>query len=150
MNTLSNKLSDQIAVVAAIDPASLASSGTATSDYVDMGLFPNIMAVLQVGAFTSTGKTDAKLVQATASDGTGKKDITGKAITQLTQAGTDDNKQAVINCKADDLDINNSFRYVALEVNETTAACLVAGLILGAGRYAPASDNDVASVDEIV
>lgn len=145
------KPSDFICVAGAIDPQSNAAAATKTSDYVDMAQFNSMLAVLNVGAITSTGKVDAKLVQAKDSSGTDKKDISGKAITQLTEAGTDSNKQIEINLFAEELDTANGFRYVALEVTNTTAAALVSAVILGAaGRYDPASDSNVSSVDEIV
>jgi len=146
------KPSDIFALVAAIDPQSNAAAATKTTDWVDTSIFPSIMAALLVGAITSTGKVDAKLVQSKTSgdSDSSKKDVTGKTITQLTESGTDSNKQALINCFAEELDINNGFRYVALEVTNTTAAALVGAAIFGIARYNPASDNDVASVDEIV
>lgn len=151
MGNLNLKPTDEAALLATIDPQSNAAASTLTSDYVDMSNFASLMALIKVGAFVATGKVDAKLVQATAAAGTNKKDITGKAITQLTAAGTDDNKQAIINLFASELDSNNGFRYVALELVNTTAAALVDASLLGFGcRYAPASDNDLASVDEIV
>lgn len=150
MNTLNLKPSDQAAVLATIDPDAY-TADTYVSDYVDMSMVQSIMAVLMVGTLGTSATVDAKLVQATDSSGTGVKDITGKAITQLTQAGTDADKQAIINCFASELDINNSFTHVALSVTTATAACDLGAVVLGfAPRYAPASDNDLASVDEIV
>ena len=137
--------------MATIDPQSNAAASTLTSDYVDMSKVGSLLAIINAGAFVATGKVDAKLVQATAAAGTNKKDITGKAITQLTAAGTDDNKQAFINLFAEELDINNSFRYVALELTNTTAAALVSADLIGFDcSYNPASDYNLASVDEIV
>ena len=146
-----NKLpSEQCAVVATIDPASKG-AGTHDSDWVDMSLFGSAQAVLLLGAMTAGSTVDAKIQQATDSGGTGVKDVTGKALTQLTQAGTDDNKQAVINFGGDDLDVANGFRFARLRVTVATAASLAGGVILGhEPRYAPASDNDLASVDEII
>ncbi len=142
--------SEEAAVVATIDPASR-TAGTYDSDWVDMGLFGSAQGLLLVGAMTAGSTVDGKIQQATDSAGTGAKDITGKNITQLTQAGADDNKQAVINFGGDDLDRDNGFRFARLRVTVATAASLVAGIILGhEPRYAPASDNDLASVDEII
>ncbi|NTU67972.1 MAG: hypothetical protein HGB02_03725 [Chlorobiaceae bacterium] len=145
------KGSDIVAIGGVIDPQSNAASATKTTDYVDMSLFEGAMAIINVGAITSTGKVDAKIVQATASDGTNKKDVSDKAITQLTEAGSGSNKQAIINVFAEELDINNGFRYVAVEITNTTAAAIVSVNVLGiSAKYNPASDNDVASVAEIV
>jgi hypothetical protein len=144
------KGSDISAIVATIDPDAY-SAGTETSDYVDMSGFESIQAVIMAGTLGTSATLDAKLVQATDASGAGKKDISGKAITQLTQAGTDSDKQSVINCFAEELDINNSFRYVAIEMTVAVAACDAGAIVLGHGaKYNPASDNDLASVDEIV
>ena len=143
-------LRDSIAVVAKIDPDAY-NAGAVTSDYVDMSKFHDIMAIVSVGDMQATSTVDAVLVQATDSGGTGVKNITGKSITQLTQAGTDDNKQAVINCRADELDKDNSFDFIAVKVTVAAAASDMDAVIIGFdARYDSATDNDLASVDEIV
>ena len=86
--------------------------------------------------------------QATDSSGTSAKDITGKAITQLVKA-TNDNDQAMINCRADELDVANGFTHVALSVTVGTAASIYAAQVLGFyARYQPA--DHVASVQEVI
>lgn len=144
-------LPSQLAAVAGtIDPDNH-SAGALNSDWVSMSTFQAIMAVIAVGAMGASGTIDAKLEQATDSSGTGAKDITGAAITQLTQAGGDDNKQAILQCYAEDLDLANNFTHVRLTMTVATAACDCAGLVVGMSpRYAPASDHDLASVAEIV
>ena len=102
MNT--NKLpSEVVAIGGVIDPDVTAAS-TVVSDYMSMADFESAMAIILAGTLGSSATLDAKLVQATDASGTGAKDITGKAITQLTQAGTDSDKQAIINCRAEELD----------------------------------------------
>jgi hypothetical protein len=141
--------SEKAAVVATIDPDAY-TAATYLSDAVDMADFESIMALVKVGTMASTSTVDAKLVQATTSGGT-YKDITGKAITQLTEAGTDSDKQAIINCRAEDLDVANDYRYVKLSVTVAAAASDLDGTILGFNAAVnPASDNDLASVAEIV
>lgn len=122
--------SDRATVVATIDPSSQA-AGAATSDWVSMADFHSIEAIILAGALGASATVDAKLQQATDASGTGAKDISGKSITQLTKAGTDDNKQAVLNCYAGDLDAANDFTHVALVITVATAACLTAAVILG-------------------
>jgi hypothetical protein len=83
--------------------------------------------------------------------GTGAKDVTGLAITQLTQAGADSNKQALINVMQGDLDRNNGFTHVRLSMTIATAASDAGAVVLGFDpRYGDAEANDKASVDEIV
>ncbi|MEM6259684.1 MAG: hypothetical protein AAGI37_15500 [Planctomycetota bacterium] len=142
--------SEQVAIVGNIDPDAYAAS-TVTSGWISVADFYNFAAVIQAGTLGSSATVDAKLEQATDSSGTGAKDITSKAITQLTQAGTDSDKQAVINLKSDELDIANDFTHFRLSVTVATAASDVGGIVLGVNpRHAPASDNDASTVDEIV
>jgi len=91
-------LHEDLAVVAAIDPQTL-NDASATSDWVDMSKFDEVVFVVAVGATDAT--VDAKLQEASDASGTGAADISGKAITQL--GATDDNKQAVIRVRADEL-----------------------------------------------
>jgi len=142
--------SEKVAVLATVDPDVLTAAAH-TSDYVSLADFESIMAIVMAGTLGSSATMDAKLVQATDASGTDSKDITGKAITQLTEAGTDSDKQAIINCRAEELDLDNGFTHVALTITVATASSAGGGVILGLNpRYAPASDNDLASVDEIV
>lgn len=138
------------AVVGTIDPDAYAAS-TVVSDYVDMTKFQEVMAVVMAGELGSSATLDAKLRQATDSSGTGVKDITGKAITQLTQAGTDSDKQAVIRVRSDELDVANRFTHVALSMTIGTATSDAGAILLGfMSRYQPGNSYDLATVDEIV
>jgi hypothetical protein len=142
--------SERVAVGGVIDPDAYAADTYVTA-YVDMGKFRSALAIVLAGTLGSSATLDAKLVQATSSAGAGAKDITGKAITQLTQAGTDSDKQALINVIDSDLDLANGFRYVALSMTVATATSDAGGVILGLDpRTQPASDNDASTVDEIV
>ena len=142
--------SEKVAIGATIDPDATVAS-TVVSDYMSMADFESAMAIIMAGTLGSSATLDAKLVQATDSSGTGVKDITGKAITQLTQAGTDSDKQAIINCRAEELDIANDFNHIAISLTVATATSDVSAILLGLNaRVNPASDNDLASVDEII
>ena len=146
-NVLPSSLS---AIVGVIDPDAYAAAAFSTG-YIDMSKREGIQAIVMVGTFVATGLLDAKLEQATDSGGTGKKDVAGKAITQLTDAGTDDDKQAVINCRKEELDIANGFDFVRLTVTLTTAGADMGAIVVDQGaNYGPASDNDLSSVDEII
>jgi len=147
MSTVKAKPSDMIALCGVIAPQSNAAAATKTSNYIDMSLFESLLAIINVGAVTATGLVDAKLVQAKDSSGTDKKDITGKAVTQMATSS----KQSEINVFSEQLDGTNGFSYVALEITNTTAAALVSASLVGVNpRYLPASSNDVSSVVEIV
>jgi hypothetical protein len=138
------------AVVAVIDPDANG-AGTLTSAYVDASKFEQLMAIVMAGDLGTSATLDAKLVQATSAAGANVTDISGKAITQLTQAGTDSNKQAIIQVRADELDVAGGFRYVALVLTTAVATSDSGAVVLGFNpTYGPASDYDLAAVDEIV
>jgi hypothetical protein len=144
INILASRVSP---IVGVISPQS--TNTTVTSAWVSMTDLAGLQAIIATGVLGASATVDAKLQQATDSGGTGAKDITGKAITQLVKA-TDDNKQAVINCRVDEMDINNNFTHVRLSITVGTAASLVSGLILGhVPRYDPL-DVQAASVKQVV
>lgn len=141
--------SERIAVVGTIDPDANA-AGAVTSDYGDAGKFGSFMAIAQSGILGTAATLDLKLVQATDSSGTGVKDITGKALTQLVKASNDDD-QAIINVRAEELDVANGFAFVAMVHTVATATSDSSAILLGLDpRHGPASDFDLASVVEIV
>jgi len=77
--------------------------------------------------------------------------LTAAAITQLTQAGTDSDKQALIAMSADDLDADGGFTHARLSMTVAVATSDVGAVVMGMSpRYDAAHANDLASVDEIV
>ena len=140
--------SDVAPITGVIDPDAKAAA-TYTTGWVSMADAEQILASILVGEIDATGTVDAKLEQASDSSGTGAKDITGKAITQLTAAGTDSAKQAQINCRSSELDVANGFDHVRLSVTIGTAAADMSAIVQSLNaRYAPLAD--VSTVDEIV
>lgn len=148
MTNTNFKPSEIVTVLETIEPVSQA-AGTATSAWLPATTHVSYLIGLMVGAMGTGATLDAKIQQATDGSGSGAKDVSGSAITQLTKTGSDDNKQVLINLRADRLDINNGFKYFRLSVTGATAASLLAAFILGLGAYnAPAAHT--ASVDEVV
>lgn len=142
---MARKPSEIAAVVGCIDPD--AYSANAYTAVVDMRNYEQIMAVVMAGELGTNATVDAKLEESANSNGSSATALTGKAITQLTQAGTDSDKQAVLNLRADEM----TERYAVLTVTVGTATSDVGAVILGFGpNYGPASDYDAATVDEIV
>ncbi len=131
----------------AIDPQSLAPGAVSTA-WISLAMFGAIQAIILAGALGAAATVDAKLEQAKDAAGTGAKDVAGKAITQLTKAGGDDNKQAIINCRSEELDVNGDFTHVRLTITVGAAASEVSGAILG--HYARYPQDAVASVAEVV
>lgn len=142
--------SENVAILGVIDPDAYTAS-TVTTAWVKADDFHRFMAIVFAGDLGTSATLDAKIEQANTSGGGGAKDVTSAAITQLTQAGTDDNKQAIINFDADDLDTENSFYWVRLSMTVATATSDAGGVLLGVvPRYGPGSDFDATTVDEIV
>lgn len=147
---LNAKGSELLAVLATIDPVSQA-AGTATTGWIPVANHHGLLAVIQSGALGTSATLDAKLQQATDSVGTGAKDISGKAITQLTQAASGSNKQALINLRPEDLDIANGFGFVRLSLTVGVAASLTAAQVLGVNpRFAPADAGNQAAVAQVL
>jgi hypothetical protein len=137
-------------VAGIIDPDAYG-TGAVSTGWIDMSVWGALMAIVMAGDLGSAATLDAKLEQAKDSGGTAAKDLTGKAITQMTKAGSDDNKQALINLRPDELDVNGGFTHVRLTMTVGTAASDAGAVVLGLhARYGSASDNDAATVDEIV
>ncbi|ATG47602.1 hypothetical protein CEW89_08445 [Celeribacter ethanolicus] len=138
------------AVVGVIDADAYA-AGTYTTGWISMSDFQAIQAIVLAGDLGASATIDAKIEQATDASGTGAKDVTDAAITQLTKAGSDDNKQAIIDLWAEDLDLANDFAYARLSLTVSTAACDAGAVVMGHyARYQPASNNDLSTVAEIV
>lgn len=118
------------------------------SSWVSMSQFHRAVAVISVGDMAATATFDAKLQEATDSDGTSAKDITDKAITQLTQAGGDSNQILVIELDASELDVDNGFDHIRLVATPAVAAVEFAAFIIGFdARYKPVS---ITAIEEVV
>jgi hypothetical protein len=132
-------MSDQLAIMDAINPVSQG-VGTVTTGWVSAANFERFLATIITGVLGAAATVDAKLQQAKDVGGTGAKDVTSKAITQIVKA-SGDNKTAMINLRADELDVANGFCFVRASLTVGAAASLV-GVLLQAGvdRYAPAVD----------
>ena len=148
MSTPNSTFSDRVAIVGAIDPDAYSASGSydKLTDAIDMSRWGRAAFIVAAGDIDDTGTVDFKVSQCATSGGT-YTDLSGKAITQLVTA--DDDKQAVVEVSADEL--GAGMRYLKGNLQTATAGSDVAVIALGLdAREEPASDNDLASVDEIV
>lgn len=145
-----NKLpSEAVAVVGVIDPDAY-TANTYTSGYIPLKNFRRYMATILVGTMGTGATLNAKLIGYTDGSGGGAADITGAAITALTQAGTDSDKQAVINLNTDAL-AGTALTHFRLSVTTAVEAVDFGAVIHGFDPlYASASLNDLTTVDEIV
>jgi len=143
------KGSELLSVLATIDPASQA-AGAASTGWVPVANYFAFLAVVQTGVLGTSATVDAKLQQALDSSGTGAKDISGKAITQIVKA-TGDNKQVLVNVKPEELDTVNSFGFVRVTVTVGVAASITSAQLLGVNpRYAPADVGNQAAVVQVI
>jgi len=145
-----NPLPSEVAAILAVTVPDSRTAGTVRSGDADMSMFESCMIIITVGEMAATSTLDAVVHQA---DSAGANDKvlspSSKTITQLT--ATDDDKQIIINVRAEDMDMANDFSNINLNVTVANAAVDYGVVILGFNpRYAPASDNDVSTVDEIV
>ena len=148
MSTPNSTFSDRVAIIGVIDPDAYTASGSydKLTDAIDMSLWGRVAFVVTAGDIEDTGTVDFKVTECATSGGS-YTDLSGKAITQLTTA--DDDKQAVIEVSADE--VGSGMRYLKGALKTATAASDAAVVALGLdAREEPASDNDLASVDEIV
>ena len=148
MNT-NAKPSEIVALLQSHSPQSQAAS-TVNTNCVDVSKFHTIMAVIQTGVLGASATVDFSLQQATDTSATGVKNIAGKSLTQIVKASGDD-KQAIINLRVSDLDVEGGYDCVRMKIIVGTAASLVSAQLYGIGpRMAPASDSNPASVVQVV
>ena len=142
--------SEETGIVGVIDPDAYG-TGTETTGWIEVADVQRIMAIVMAGTLGASATLDAKIEQATDGSGTGAKDVPDAAITTLTKAGGDDDKQAIIELWGEDLDIDDGFTHIRLSMTVGTASSDAGAMVLGMSvRYGPASDHNLASVDEIV
>ena len=136
--------SEKFAVVATIDPDVLTVT-THSSDGVDMSLFESVTAIAMVGTLASGSTVICKVTSGSNNVAFGN---TVKTATTLTQAGSDGDKQVVINVRGSQLTPGD--RYIRLEMVVGTDVADGGGIVLGHNPvYSPASDHDLSTVDEI-
>lgn len=141
--------SDRFALVAKIDPDAHG-VGAVSSGWVDASDFHKYLAVFNAGVLGASATLDGKIEQAQDNTGTGAKDVTGKAITQLVKA-SNDSDSAMINLNMDELDVNNGFNHIRITMTIGAATSDADAELWGMdARQEPASDNDDARVVEIV
>lgn len=145
------KLSEQIAILAALHSASQAAS-TVTTTWVPVANFHRMAALVDIGA-AGSGTVAVAVLQATDNAGTGSKAVTGSMTgTAVATAAPVAGGAAVVELsfKLDDIDANNGYGFVALQVTVAVAAVQLSALLLGhAPRIAPASQYNMAGVTVI-
>lgn len=149
MSYPNSKGSEQFAVLGRTGPLN---ANAGQSAWIAVGNFHRLLALVDTGA-NMNGILNAQLLQALDATGTGAKPITGangqaKALSPIA-AGTSANIQALIDCSVDELDTNNGYAFVQLQIAASSAG-LFAGLLLGINaRFEPANSLNAASVAQI-
>lgn len=142
--------SEEWAVVGTVDPDAN-TAGAVNSDIIDMSLFEQILVIVSIGALGSGATVAVKLQEGAAANMSDAADIAGKAITTFADSsptGSNDDQQAIINLRGDEL--TEGDRYVRAVHTVANATSDSAVIILGKAKSGPSSDNDLASVAEIV
>lgn len=117
--------------------------GTHDTAFVSVANYHRVFFFLIVGEMQAGATLDCSLRQATDTAGTGAKAITGKAITQLSQAGGDGNDYIGIELRTEELDVANGFDCVSARVTVAGAAVEAAAGLLGfVPRYAPVDTSN--------
>jgi len=124
-------------------------AGTSDSTYVSLANYHRAVLVLNVGDMQATATLACSIRQATSTAGAGAKVITGKSITQLTQASGDGDDLICIELRTEELDVVNGFDCVSVRVVVTNAAVEYGYVLYGAiPRFQPtATTNWVEIVD---
>ena len=136
------RINEQSVLLGVVPPVTGIQSGV-NSGWIDMSTERQLLCIVN-GGVASVGSIDVKLQQATSGAGAGAKDISGKAITQITA----DDQTATIELSAWELDRANGFTFVSADVTTTDATDAVGVVLIGGvkGRYLPSttiSDEDI-------
>lgn len=137
---------EQCKLLAKIDPASYNSEQNTAR--VSLANYNRVVVLLGLGALGSGTTVDMDIEQHTAASGGSTKNIAGKSITQLTQAGSDANKVVAVEIDAADLDVAGGYDYISAEIIPATSTAILWAMILGfAARFEPVGSSDF---DEVV
>ena len=144
------QLSEQLSVIATIDPDAYTAAAYDT-DEIDMSNFRRVLFIVAVGTMASTSTVDFLVYGgATTNAGSHSTAVTGKAITQLTEAGTDSDKQVLVEVTAEECAAQGLY-FIEGTLTVGTASSDAAVIVLGEyAHYSHGSDHDLATVDEIV
>lgn len=148
---LSSRMYERMAVVATVDPDAYG-TGEQNSDVIDMLYWRRVIFVVLAGTLGSSATLDVQIEGDTDSGmATALADITGKAITQLTEAGTDSDKQAIIEVTAEEVAAQGK-RYIRAECTLGTATSDYGLIALGEPAHGSidVGAQDLATVDEKV
>ena len=135
---MGRKLSEDIGVIKLLETTDIGGT-TAATGWADMKGFERVFGYAEIGTWNATDDLDTcKLQQATSSTGAGAKDLTTSSSTgdYDTDAPVDaDGDYEILEALAEELDVENDFRYVRLYVGEddNTGVDNVTGFVMTHG-----------------
>lgn len=143
------RLSEKLAVVATIDPQTLADTEV-FSDVIDMSKYHRVMAIFQTGAMNAS--TGTLVARACTCDSAGANAAALKTATTVpVTEDVNDNAQVVI--EVDEMDLaggaTNKDRYVKFGMVSGATGGPAACVVLGEPKQGLAKDSDLSTVQEI-
>lgn len=142
-------IAEDVVVLATIDPDAYG-TGDQTTDTIDMRYWREVLFIVMAGTLGSSATLDFVVAGSASSDMSSSATITGKSITQLTEAGTDSDKQALVRVTAEEV-FAQGYRYIRGTMTVGTATSDAGAVVVGwHARYNPGNQFDLASVDEVV
>jgi hypothetical protein len=142
-----NRVSEDLYPLASHDPRTR-QVATHVSAYVNLEEYHRAWLFLHVGDMGANATLDAGIQQAQDATGTGVKAITGKTITQLTQAGGDGTDDLLcIELQTEELDVDNGFEFVRFYVTIAVADCDYSAALFGTiSRFKPVATTNWAEI----
>ena len=126
------RFTESVCLLYNLAPISVASGVEVFTTYVSLQNYHRAVIIIHTGVMAGTSTIDAVVHQATVVAGTdGKHLTTSKAITQLTQAGGDSNKDVAIEVQTEELDVDGGFYFIALGYTVGAAASIMSIEIYG-------------------
>lgn len=145
-----SQINERLALIGTIDPDAY-SADTYNSDEINMADFKRVVFILSVGDLGSSATVDFEINGGASSNpGSLATLVTGKDATQLTQAGSDSDKQVIIEVSAEEA-AAQGLQYLEAEVIVGTAACDLGLIVLGEpAHYSDTAGLDLATVAEVI
>lgn len=141
-----NYLSDELTLCGSVAMLNVDNT-TAASEWIDMGKFDKVVFMVVVKDASADTTVNAKIRSADNANGDNPADITGLAITQFTAAATE--KEFVIEVRQDQLNADDTHVGLLITAGNGTVGISGGVIAIGLPNAMPASDNDLATVQEI-
>lgn len=146
MSSFTERFSEVNAVLGGLH-ADQRAAGNYNTAWVAMNNYHRAVILIDVGPMAAGATLNVILQEATDAAGAGVQAIAGKAITQLTQAGGDQNDWVMIELRSEELDENNAYAFIRAQVTVAAAAVDLSVWILGTvPRYPPVPITNVTEI----